>query len=196
VSERTDFLNVLVPPSAGGFLNLRAFNDRREDLYPQQAFVKADAPDREQQVSEFVDRVMLAGYDVYVGVAERAVPDGKKVSCSTLRALFIDIDVDKAGLDWGVTIAKVLTFKPAPTIIINSGGGLHVYWVLGTPINLRAEGEIQKTESLLRRLAAALGGDPAATDVSRVLRVPSTLNYKYTPFRAVEVVHFAPEIRL
>src|SRR5262249_45800982 len=152
----TDFLDVLVPPSADGYLELRAFNDRRADLVPRQHFIKANAPDREDQIAMAVILDMAAGYDVYMGVAERGIESGKKSACSVLRALFIDIDIVKGGLDYDATLGKVDAFTPRPSVIINSGGGLHVYWMLKEPVNLWAEGAVAKTESLLRRLAAAL----------------------------------------
>jgi RepB DNA-primase from phage plasmid len=194
---RTNFLDVLVPPSADGFLELRSFNDRT-GVPPRQHFIKAGAPDREQQIQLALAQDTADGYDCYMGVAERGIPNGRKASCSVLRALFTDIDVVKAGLDWGTTLGKVFSFTPSPSIVANSGGGLHLYWVLKTPINLWAEGEVAKAESVLRRLAAALGGDPAATDVSRVLRVPGTPNLKpaYAPTPTVTVVKFSPEVQL
>lgn len=201
----SDFLDALVPPSADGYLELRSFNDARR-LPPRQHFIKADALDREEQITQVLSRDLLDGYDCYMGVAERwtdqPTPDGRrggKAACSYLRALFVDIDIAKNGLDEATIRAKLDAFVAPYSILVNSGGGLHVYWLSkDDAINLRADGEIAKTESILRRLAAALGGDIRATDVSRVLRVPGTLNWKptYSPMPAVNVVEFRPEVRL
>jgi hypothetical protein len=174
----TELLELLVPSTAAGYIDLRAFNDRRADLFPREVFVKADAPNREDQIAQFAIDSMIAGYDCYMGVAERGIASGKKTACSILRALFIDIDVVKEGLDFDATLARLKSFVQAPTLIVNSGGGLHAYFTLPTPINLWESGEVAKTESVLRRLAVALGGDLKATDVSRVLRLPGTINQK------------------
>src|SRR5438132_4875746 len=116
----TDFLDVLVPPSADGFLELRSFNDRTK-LAPRQHFIKASAPDREQQIEAAIAIDLIDGYDCYTGVAERGIAAGKKASCSVLRALFIDIDVVKGGLDYTTTLDKVSAFVPSPSLIVNSG---------------------------------------------------------------------------
>jgi hypothetical protein len=43
-----------------------------------------------------------------------------------------------------------------------------------------------EVEDVLRRLATYFGGDKAATDSSRILRIPGTLNYKYDPPRQIK----------
>ena len=173
----TDFIEMLVPSTAEGFINIRSFNDATK-LPPRNHFIKANAPDREAQLADAIYRDMLDQYDVYVALAERATPSGTKSACSWLRVLFIDKDVVKEGADWGTALRQIFDFKPAPGVVINSGGGFHLHWPLRVPIDLRVPAEIVKTESILRRLALALGGDKVATDVSRVLRVPGTFNMK------------------
>lgn len=49
---------------------------------------------------------------------------------------------------------------------------MHAYWVLDVPVS-KEQAEIGN-----RRLALALGADPAATDAARVLRPPGTFNHK------------------
>jgi hypothetical protein len=54
----------------------------------------------------------------------------------------------------------------------------------------RVEGlDQEQAESLLRSLAYQFGGDPAATDVSRVLRLPGFTNRKYNEQFVVRVHH-------
>jgi putative DNA primase/helicase len=185
-------IDVLIPKDAEGFVNLRSFNDRKK-LPPRQTFVKASAPDREDEIKTAVATDLLGGYDTYVGTAERAYESGTKAACSILRALFVDIDVVKEGRAFKAELEKLDAFKPRPNIVINSGNGLHVYWGLSTPINLQAMGEIARAESLLRRLAVAVGGDLKATDVSRVLRIEGTLNYKGAGPKCVEVIWLDPK---
>ena len=67
---------------------------------------------------------------------------------------------------------------PRPTIV-NSGGGLHVYWVLSEAV---CRDDWWSVAERLKRLCAdsGLAADPSVTsDAARVLRVPSTHNYKY-----------------
>src|SRR5262249_51166826 len=68
-------------------------------------------------------------------------------------------------------------FPLRPTVMINSGGDFHCYWVLSHPIDLQRDSLAFR--DLLRRTARALHGDLAAAEAARVLRVPGTLNFKY-----------------
>jgi hypothetical protein len=64
---------------------------------------------------------------------------------------------------------------PRPTFLINSSIGR--YQLLWRVDHLTAA----KAESINKALAREFGGDPAATDITRVLRVPGLHNQKYEP---------------
>ncbi|MDI6616488.1 MAG: phage/plasmid primase, P4 family, partial [Syntrophaceae bacterium] len=64
-----------------------------------------------------------------------------------------------------------------PTLVIHSGGGFHCYWVLREPVSVK-DTDIAFLENISRKLCAQLGGDNGTQDISRVLRVPGTFNYK------------------
>jgi hypothetical protein len=66
-------------------------------------------------------------------------------------------------------------FEPQPSIIIASGThpNCHAHWPLKRPV---ARDEL---ECANRRLAHALGADPACADAARILRVPGGWNSKY-----------------
>lgn len=117
-----------------------------------------------------------------------------------MKAVFIDIDLtdgkkdkskgydDIAALKQG--LAKFLkdTGLPRPTLMVFSGGGLHVYWTLQDALT------IDKWLPLAYALAEAtkrhgLKCDTACTiDSARILRVPGTLNHKYDPPRKVTLL--------
>ena len=62
---------------------------------------------------------------------------------------------------------------PYPSAVVGSSEGRnHVYWKLSEPIPKR------KQEELMANLARSVGADTAATDVSRVLRLPTFCNKK------------------
>ena len=62
---------------------------------------------------------------------------------------------------------------PYPSAVVGSSEGRnHVYWKLADPIPKR------KQEELMANLARSVGADRAATDVSRVLRLPTFCNKK------------------
>ena len=68
--------------------------------------------------------------------------------------------------------------------ITGSPGGLQLYW------RLQQRAVSLQVESANRRLALALGGDPACVDIARILRPPQTLNYKHDPPADVVLLAF------
>ena len=55
--------------------------------------------------------------------------------------------------------------------------------------------EADQAKALLCRLGSHFGGDPQAAEPARILRVPGTLNYKYSPARSVTVALFDQDRR-
>jgi hypothetical protein len=116
-----------------------------------------------------------------------------------LTGLFVDIDVEagaghkQANLPPDVAAAMRIVEKLPirPTLVVDSGGGLHVWYLFKEPFVFENEGDrlraytlsiaLQKT---YQRIAKAQGYAIDSTfDLTRVLRVPGTLNRKYTPPR-------------
>ena len=56
--------------------------------------------------------------------------------------------------------------------------------------------EVAAARSLLRRLAAAVGGDLVAAEPARILRIPRSHNHKYDPPRPVRVLRFDAAVRV
>ncbi len=118
----------------------------------------------------------------YFGVATREDGNGTKKGIKEIPALWVDIDFkDVPEID---AREQINNFQPQPTYVSNSGGGLHLYWLLKHPAD---PDSIAKVEDLLDRLAKHFRGDPNATDASRILRIPGTNNLKYDPIRRIYV---------
>ncbi len=73
---------------------------------------------------------------------------------------------------------------PRPALILFSGTGVQFAWRLAEPVVLWAgdppeqdPAAIELVESRNRKFVETLGADPASTDVSRLLRLPGTLNW-------------------
>lgn len=142
-------------------------------------------------------------HDVYCSIGVRPQPvtsdtRGTQQSISQIGCLWADIDIcDPAAHKSDRlprTIEDALSILPAdypPSLIVSSGHGLHVYWMLSHPVDItdtnRAEviQTVKKIQQLIRNTAGAHNWevDPTA-DLTRVLRVPSTWNYK-DPHEAV-----------
>lgn len=75
---------------------------------------------------------------------------------------------------------------PAPSVIVDSGGGLHGYWLLREPWLLDRDEARQAAEVVQRAwVQQVIGADPSVHDLVRILRVPGALNFKYDPPRPV-----------
>jgi hypothetical protein len=88
--------------------------------------------------------------------------------------------------------AALADFEPTPAIVVASGTGsnCHAYWPLTGPLPR------DEVEAANRRLAHALGADPASADGARILRVPGTLSHKHDPPTPVDALRLDPDRRL
>lgn len=80
-----------------------------------------------------------------------------------------------------------------PSIVIDSGGGYHSYWLLKEPYR-----DIAKAQGYQYRWVKFTGGDGGSKDLARVLRVPGTRNLKakYAPdFPTVTVIECDLQMR-
>ena len=96
------------------------------------------------------------------------------------RTLFIDLDLD--GTNYGkmeaayeVILLAEKDIIPRPTMFVDSGRGLHLYWrIKHAPVG--ATWTWQAIEDYLYKQLKHLGADSKATDSARLLRIPGTIN--------------------
>ena len=112
-----------------------------------------------------------AGADVYVGmnpIAEGA-HNRTKENIKDIRHAYLDLDRNG---DASLEAIRNSFAVPAPTFVLDTSPGKHqVVWKV-TGFSPR------EAEALLRNLAGQFDGDPAATDSTRVLRMPGFPNRK------------------
>ena len=125
------------------------------------------------------------GKDVYTSM-NTVAPEATgrtKAHIETIRHLYLDVDVGgRAALDNILSAAGI----PNPHHVLNtSPDKFQVIWSV--------EGyDKQAAERTLRGMAAQYGADSAATDCSRVLRLPGFRNWKYEKPHYVKDVHAFP----
>jgi P4 family phage/plasmid primase-like protien len=131
---------------------------------------------------------------VYFGVATRraGTAHGDREHVCELPALYTDTDAYKLGIDKDEIVARLLSLPIPPGLLIDSGGGIHGYWLLNEPIDVRqSEPDWAKTEAMivsaLRQLAGVVAGDNVA-DLPRIMRLPGTHNTKLGDLRPVTVL--------
>ena len=112
-----------------------------------------------------------SGYDVFVGM--NPIKDGAyrrtKGDIKDIRHVYLDLD--RKG-DEALQAIRNSSEVPAPNFVLDTSPGKHqVVW--------KVSGFSQaESESLLHNLANRFGGDLAATDSTRVLRLPGFANHK------------------
>src|SRR5215467_11299724 len=117
-----------------------------------------------------------AGWDIFIGMnpLKRDADRRRKEQIREVRHLYLDLDENaQAALR---NVRESLAAPPPNFVLDSSPGKYQVVWKI-------AGADAGKAESLLRGLAWYFGGDPAATDVTRVLRLPGFVNRKYAEER-------------
>lgn len=129
----------------------------------------------------------LAGTDIFIGMNPlKDGADGRtKGDIREIRHLYLDLDT---GSQDALEAIRNSLEVPAPNFVLDTSPGKHqIVW--------RVEGLDQEhAESMLRAMADQFGGDPAATDSTRVLRLPGFANKKYEEEFVVQAHHESNEI--
>jgi len=162
----------------------------------QELFVPAE------KAHQIINKRLVHKTDQYLSVNEfNKNKSRKEQNITQLRSLFIDIDVKH---DSNTTAYKANTLTdseaylliedvtdalhaincPMPTLIINSGRGLQLYWSF-KPVPKDYLGTYKLAQQIIFSALEELGADPLALDPSRVLRIPETLNTKSNTTAAI-----------
>lgn len=158
------------------------FASRADDRRVQKFYGSID------QVIQSAQDLDAEGYDAYYALATFSEAGSRKVNnVKHLNALFLDLDCG-ASKDYATQEDALLALRafckklslPKP-VMVNSGRGVHVYWVLNEPVGL--DNWLPVAERLKKLCADNnLLADPAVTaDAARVLRIPATHNHKDNP---------------
>lgn len=104
---------------------------------------------------------------------------------AAINCLFAEFDAKDHGDDKAATLA--LATSCAPSVVVDSGGGYHAYWLLEGPFVISSDDARRRAQRIQAGWVSLVGGDEGAKDLARVLRIPGTLNAKYDPPRVVSV---------
>lgn len=201
------------PPPAGGFFRL---------LYGENAPGWLTLWTRQDKLTRYFSAGKLdvaasqalnlseRGFEVYFGVGLRRENLGKTrrgeaADVCAIPALWIDLDVAGPAHTSGAlpptledALSLVNGFPLPPSVLVDSGHGLHAYWLLRELWVLKDEGERRAAQELLRRFQATIQARArergwnldTTSDLARVLRVPGTANrklpHKPVPVRVLE----------
>lgn len=141
------------------------------------------------------DRIVLdPEEDLYFGVHPSTVRKGPRErtleeDIAALNCLYADIDSKDFDDSKAKAAVHVKQLSPKPSVIVDSGGGYHCYWLLDKPFVLNTPFKRGIAQNLQERWVFRVGGDGAVHDLARILRIPGTLNHKYDPPRPIRVLH-------
>ena len=155
-------------------------------IHPETKKVKHQFGETLDELFAIIEKVKKTKENVYVTPATFEGFRRKAEECLFIRTFFIDVDTHGANSYGG----KEETFKaieelveksglPEP-IIVDSGGGIHAYWVMDRDI---AYEEWKPYAEKFKKLCASyIIIDPnVPADAARLMRCPTSLNYRYDP---------------
>ena len=192
--SRTEFLSSLFGDAISARSRLVVWS------LPSKAAAFCDTLDK---ASAKIEADVALGSDVYygVGLVRNGLNGGrgKASDVNAITSLWADIDIangkhKRPDLPPNVDEAKrILAAIGVPaSIIVHSGGGLHVYWKLKEPLTQEdGIGKIAKqwSDTVIARARGLGYACDAVGDLSRVLRVPGTFNHKTDPPAEVRIIH-------
>jgi hypothetical protein len=112
------------------------------------------------------------GSDIYIGMnpLKKDASTRTKEDIESIRHVYLDLD---HGAQEALGVVENSSVVPKPNYVLNTSSEKHqVVW--------KVEGmNLEDAEALLHAMAREFGGDHAATDATRVLRVPGFANKKY-----------------
>lgn len=146
--------------------------------------------------------------DVYfsVGLHSQKPPAGKRGASETVTVipgLWMDVDIKDSGhkkMELPSSIDQALDFLKSlskqPSFIVNSGGGLHCYWIFDEPhriVDIKDREKCRKISQNFQDSIIEEGKDRGwnldnTSDLARILRLPGTLNWKEDIPRPVYVL--------
>lgn len=152
--------------------------------FPKSGFREQHFCGETQEAARLSYDLCNSGVDVYFGVNPRIGKRGKKENVQYVVVVHAEIDYGQDGHKkhseyetYEQTLSAIQNFELKPTLVNHSGGGFHCYWVLREPVKVKDKG-VNTLESINKSLSEKLGGDSATKDISRILRVPGTFNFK------------------
>lgn len=134
------------------------------------------------EFQEWLAAQSAAGADVYVGMnpIKEGAYSRTKGSIRNIRHVYLDLD-----RNGGASLEAIRNSPdiPAPNFVLDTSPGKHqVVWKV-------TDFSQEEAEALLRTLSRQFDGDPAATDSTRVLRLPGFSNWKISEGFVVQARH-------
>lgn len=186
--DTKEFLTEIYRGCDEGYITLTLLPERRTLWFKLGEFDKL-----EQAVKKYGNKT-----NIYfgVGLRKKILPNnlrGKDNDISTVTTLYADIDIkSKAHAQTALpsSVNEAMEFLNSipltPSILVNSGNGLHAYWLLDEPFKIKNLKEKDYISSIFKGWSRVLSTKAFecgwkldnVSDLARVLRVPGSINHK------------------
>lgn len=138
--------------------------------------------------------IPAAAEDIYFGVHPSRVSKSPRERTTigdieAINCLYSDFDLKDFEENKHLIASHLKELKPSPSVVIDSGGGYHCYWLLKEPFELDSQLKRDIASGIQRSWVIYVAGDLAVHDLARILRLPGTYNYKYDPPREVRIAY-------
>lgn len=189
IAEATKIFNLLFGRvTTSHFSYLMIFSNGYGTTYP---FIISDETQRELMAKKAIE-LSKEGFDVWHAVNPVCIEPtsnkrGDETTVSHQTAIVVDIDIcsDAHKSDnLAQSFEEAKSFLPfTPSIIINSGYGLHAYYIWAEPLAITDQNreEIKRRNNLLIEVVRQKANGKkidGVGDLPRILRTPGTFNYK------------------
>ncbi len=139
-------------------------------------------PQQPGEERDWLRRAVADGRNVYFHVNQPGWALDKraeKKDIRTVRAFHVDIDPQKGEEPEACkqrALAALAKYDPAPSVVIDSGGGVQAFWLLEEPLTLDGTEECwAKAEAYNVAIQRAFSAD-SCFNVDRIMRLPGTVN--------------------
>ena len=196
--DTKDFLSEIYKGCREGYLTLTTLPERKTLWFK---------PDELFKVSETAKKYGAKTNTFFgVGLRKKALKTGfrgseKDVLCVT--TLYADIDIKgnahaqtslPSSTDEAIDFLHGLKIKPS--IIVNSGNGIHGYWLLDKTFIIETEDDRKHISSIFKGFGRYVNSEAkkrgwkidSVYDLARILRVPGTINHKLGTGAKCEVI--------
>jgi hypothetical protein len=171
---------------------LSAILPNRLDSEVYKTFFSGEAwfPDNFIRLDKMVDALIQHGQTRNAYVAPATYKSGtkgrKEADARRISAVWQDFDVGEGKPFKTKEEAREAAYSlpVKPNIVVDSGGGIQMWWLLAQPI----EGEAFERALRLIRGMQIWGGDPNVALKTQVMRVPGTFNHKYSKLIPVQLL--------
>lgn len=189
--QLTEFLARVLPASGGDYIGI----SNQVGTY-QFKHVKIESL---QQFSRFAAQADKQQCNAYFATG---VFDGKRDGnhAGDKKAFFVDIDCgptkEYASKKEAVLAVhnwcKTTGFLP-PTIMVDSGNGIHAYWTLAEPVDKPTWQSLAENLKARVKEGGLYADEVVTADPARIMRLPSTMNWKdQSAPKQVRIVHELP----